>query len=59
MGSFHTIDLEVDHPVKVEKDEWDIIAFQRLKTALDIQQKSEIAAVVLELGRIYLYPFFV
>ena len=50
MGAYHTIDLELNRPFTLTKDEWDIITLDRVNDACNIATKSDIAAIVLEQG---------
>jgi protein pelota len=50
MGGYHTIELELNRKFTLTKPEWDIISFERIKTACDVVQKADIAAIVLQEG---------
>eukprot|EP01137_Pigoraptor_chileana_P011315 Opistho-2@61977 len=50
LGAFHTIDLELNRKFSIAKDEWDIIAVERLETACDPRQSADLAAVVMQEG---------
>lgn len=50
MGSYHTIDVEMQNPVKIWKAEWDSVALSRVHEALNMDNKAEMAAVVFQLG---------
>jgi protein pelota len=50
MGSYHTLDLEIQRNVTIIKDEWDMIALERIKDACDVSKKAEVGAVVLQEG---------
>lgn len=50
MGSYHTLDLEIQRNVTIIKDEWDLIALERIKDACDVGKKAEVGAVVLQEG---------
>lgn len=50
MGSFHTIDLELNRSFTLKKDCWDFIALDRIHEACDVAQRAEIAAVVMQEG---------
>ena len=50
MGSYHTLDLEIQRNVTIIKDEWDTIALERIKDACDVSKKAEVGAVVLQEG---------
>jgi len=53
MGSYHTLDLEIQRNVTIIKDEWDSIALERIKDACDVSKKAEVGAVVLQEGMIH------
>lgn len=50
MGSYHTLDLEIQRNVTIIKDEWDSIALERIRDACDVSKKAEVGAVVLQEG---------
>ncbi|KAJ3167532.1 hypothetical protein HK101_011751 [Irineochytrium annulatum] len=50
MGGYHTLDVEENRPFTLAKEEWDVIALERIDTACDIASKSDVAAVVFEEG---------
>ncbi|CAO3652175.1 unnamed protein product [Cunninghamella echinulata] len=50
MGSYHTIDLELNRPFTIIKTEWDSIALERVNEACDITKQAEVAAVVCQEG---------
>ncbi|ORZ34393.1 protein pelota [Catenaria anguillulae PL171] len=50
LGQYHTIDLELDKPVTIAKDEWDSIDLERIDSACNLAKRAEIAAVVLQEG---------
>lgn len=35
LGAYHTLDLDVNRPVKIEKDEWDALDIDRLRELAD------------------------
>ncbi|KAI7866609.1 hypothetical protein BDF14DRAFT_1727975 [Spinellus fusiger] len=50
MGSYHTIDLELNRHLTVVKPEWDTIALERVDESCDITTQAEVAAVVCQEG---------
>ena len=50
MGAYHTLDLELNRKFTISKEEWDIIALERIDEACDISKRADIAAIVLEEG---------
>jgi protein pelota len=50
MGSYHTIDLELNRNFTLFKPEWDIIALERVEDACDITKQADVAAVVCQEG---------
>ncbi|KAL7749338.1 Translation factor pelota [Sorochytrium milnesiophthora] len=50
MGAYHTMDLELNNKLSIEKAEWDIISLERVEIACDIARRAEVAAVVLQEG---------
>ncbi|KAF6007988.1 hypothetical protein HII13_004171 [Brettanomyces bruxellensis] len=49
-GSYHTAELGLGQKVRLEKDEWDEIALDTIRSACSIEAKAEVGAVVLEEG---------
>ncbi|KAI8377504.1 protein pelota [Radiomyces spectabilis] len=50
MGSYHTIDLELDRNFTLFKPEWDTIALERVEDACDITKQADVAAIVCQEG---------
>ncbi|CAG8710254.1 5975_t:CDS:2, partial [Acaulospora colombiana] len=50
MGTYHTIDLELNRNFTLTKQEWDIIALERIGEACDITKQADVAAIVLQEG---------
>lgn len=50
LGQAHTLDLELNRNFTLFKEEWDAVAVQMLKEAVDVKEKSEVGAVVLQEG---------
>ena len=47
MGAFHTLDVEANRDVRIEKaDGWDSVALQRVNEAIEPGRGAEVAAVV-------------
>ncbi|CAO3616596.1 unnamed protein product [Mucor hiemalis] len=50
MGSYHTIELELNKNFSLFKPEWDIIALERVEDACDITKQADVAAIVCQEG---------
>eukprot|EP01036_Dinobryon_divergens_P030536 gene30536-39794_t len=50
LGQHHTIELELNRPVHIHKENWDSVDLDVLEDAGDPTKKAEIAAVVLQEG---------
>lgn len=50
LGSFHTLQLEPELPFDLYKDEWDSFALEQVNDATNIENRSDIAAIVLQPG---------
>ncbi|OBZ87657.1 Protein pelota [Choanephora cucurbitarum] len=50
MGSYHTIDLELNRNFTIFKTEWDTIALERVEDACDITKQADVAAIVCQEG---------
>ncbi|KAG0329084.1 hypothetical protein BGZ99_003468 [Dissophora globulifera] len=50
LGTFHTIDLEMNRSFTLLKPEWDVIALERVQEACDITKKADVAAIVCQEG---------
>lgn len=50
LGSFHALQLEPQLQFNIYKDEWDSFALKQVDDATNIENRSEIAAVVLQPG---------
>lgn len=50
MGQYHTIDIEMNQSIKLEKDCWDTISLERLDESCDPAAKADLAAVVMQEG---------
>ncbi|CEG82923.1 Putative Translation factor pelota [Rhizopus microsporus] len=50
MGSYHTIDLELNRNFTLFKPEWDTIALERVDDACDVAKQADVAAVVCQEG---------
>jgi protein pelota len=50
MGAYHTLDLELNRAFTLTKEEWDVIALERVSTACDVSARADVAAIVLEEG---------
>lgn len=50
LGSYHTLDLELNHPIKIFKEYWDSVTLEMLKEASELINKAEIAAVTVQEG---------
>ncbi|KAI9594239.1 protein pelota [Syncephalis fuscata] len=50
LGQYHTLDLELHRNFSITKVEWDSMAFDRINEACDVDNRSDLAAVVLQEG---------
>ncbi|KAI9202521.1 uncharacterized protein BJ171DRAFT_513335 [Polychytrium aggregatum] len=50
LGGYHTIDVELNRKFTIFKEEWDVIAMERIDSACDVTQRADVAAVTLEEG---------
>ncbi|SAM06297.1 hypothetical protein [Absidia glauca] len=50
MGSYHTIDLELNRNFTLLKPEWDTIALERVEDACDITKNADVVAIVCQEG---------
>lgn len=50
LGAFHTVDLELNQPFTLIKEEWDSINLDRIKDACDLTKQADAAAIVLQEG---------
>ena len=50
MGQYHTIDIELHQPFRLEKPCWDIVYIDRLKEASDPGAKADVACIVIQEG---------
>ncbi|KAI9497958.1 hypothetical protein BDB00DRAFT_802776 [Zychaea mexicana] len=50
LGSFHTIDLELNRNFTLLKPEWDVIALERVEDACDVTKQADVAAIVCQEG---------
>jgi protein pelota len=50
MGQYHTMDIELNQSIKLEKECWDVIALERLSEACDPAAKADLAAIVMQEG---------
>ncbi|KAI0004881.1 pelota [Russula compacta] len=46
MGAFHTLDIESNRDIRIEKPEWDSISLERIKEASQPGRGAEVGAVV-------------
>jgi len=46
MNAFHTLDIEVDRNVRIEKDEWDSIALATVGESCVPGRGAEVGAIV-------------
>jgi len=46
MGAFHTLDIEANRDVRIEKPEWDSISLERIEEASQPGRGAEVGAVV-------------
>jgi protein pelota len=58
MGAFHTLDIEANRDVRIEKPEWDSISLERIEEASQPGRGAEVGAVVCGEGTNYsLYTY--
>jgi protein pelota len=50
IGAYHTIDLELNRPLTISKDEWDSISLERIENACNVANRADLAAVLLQEG---------
>ncbi|KAI8330204.1 hypothetical protein BC941DRAFT_496760 [Chlamydoabsidia padenii] len=50
MGSYHTIDLELNRNFTLVKPEWDIISLERVEDACDFTKNADVVAIVCQEG---------
>ncbi|PVD31675.1 hypothetical protein C0Q70_07093 [Pomacea canaliculata] len=50
MGAYHTLDLEMNRPFTLSKQEWDSVTLERIDNACDPTQTADLAAVVMQEG---------
>lgn len=50
IGTYHTAEIDFKYPFTLYKDEWDEISFELVNKSCNIEEKAEIAAVVLQEG---------
>ena len=56
MGAFHTLDIEANRDVRIEKTEWDSISLERIEEASQPGRGAEVGAVVCGEGQIHPRP---
>lgn len=54
LGQFHTLELEVGHPVGIDKDCWDAVHIRTLDGSCDLAKRAELAVLVMQEGLAYL-----
>jgi len=50
LGAYHTMELDLQFPVEIEKASWDSVYLDRVDLACDPRQSAEVAAVVMQTG---------
>lgn len=50
MGAYHTLDLELNRKLTLEKAEWDSVDLERVDLACDVTQSADVAAVLMQDG---------
>jgi protein pelota len=58
LGAFHTLDIEANRDVRIEKAEWDSVALERLSDACVPGRGAEVGAIVCGEGKRPLKLFF-
>ena len=56
MGAFHTLDIEANRDVRIEKVEWDSISRERIEEASQPGRGAEVGAVVCGEGQARSHP---
>jgi len=54
LGSYHTLELEVNKDFTVRKARWDAMHLEQLDEAVDVSRRAQIAAVVMQMGLAHL-----
>jgi protein pelota len=50
LGSYHTLEVELDRPARITKDSWDVLSLQFLEQSCSDSGKYDVAAVILQEG---------
>lgn len=50
LGAYHTLDLDVNRPVKIEKDEWDGLDIDRLRELADPAASADVCVLLITEG---------
>eukprot|EP00095_Tigriopus_kingsejongensis_P002917 snap_masked-scaffold336_size202805-processed-gene-1.26 protein:Tk02917 transcript:snap_masked-scaffold336_size202805-processed-gene-1.26-mRNA-1 annotation:"GG10049" len=50
MGAYHTLDVETNRKLSLEKPEWDSIHLERIELATDPAKHAEVAAIIMQEG---------
>jgi protein pelota len=58
MGAFHTLDIEANRDVRIEKPEWDSISLERIEEASQPGRGAEVGAVVCGEGTLLYYCYY-
>lgn len=54
MGSFHTIDVDLQHPITIWKQEWNFVSLDILNELSNAVNKAEIVAIIFQPGNKYM-----
>jgi protein pelota len=49
-GAYHTLDIELNHPVTVTKLEWDSVSIDLVRSACEVEAKADVAAITMDEG---------
>ena len=50
IGAYHTTSVEVGQPFRLYKEYWDSVSLERIQHSCNIQEKAEIAAILIQEG---------
>ena len=50
LGAYHTLDLDVNRTIKVEKEAWDVVDVARLREAADPAASADVAVLLVTEG---------
>lgn len=50
MGQYHTLEVEIDRPIKITKECWESVHIDLLEEVSDPMKKADVAAIVMQEG---------